>query len=280
MGPGGELIACACDGLTTMAPDGTNVNSILPGDFRGSVDTPDVQCMPGSCLTLLRIQKQISTVDGASPGAFPATFKFDGALTGEISFLGALDAPSALQARVAAGAVTVLELPAAEWALSEVTCDRPVTVDLAAGTARLTILEASITTCTFTNRPSIGDDVDRDGVLDASDNCPNDFNPDQFDLDADEVGDACDSDIDGDEIANGSDNCPAVPNSGQEDLDDDGIGPPAIQMKRSGSAFAMTTPWARAPGPVIPSCTIEPHSTGATTVRRRRSSAPRPATGQ
>jgi len=36
-----------------------------------------------------------------------------------------------------------------------------------------------------------GDDLDGDGVPDASDNCPLDFNPDQLDLDGDGIGDAC-----------------------------------------------------------------------------------------
>jgi hypothetical protein len=44
-------------------------------------------------------------------------------------------------------------------------------------------------------------DSDGDGVPDASDNCPNDANPDQLDTDGDGVGDACDCDSDGDGIS-------------------------------------------------------------------------------
>ncbi|MBI4707275.1 MAG: peptidoglycan DD-metalloendopeptidase family protein [Candidatus Omnitrophica bacterium] len=44
-------------------------------------------------------------------------------------------------------------------------------------------------------------DTDSDGISDCNDNCPNVSNPDQFDIDGDEVGDACDActdiDIDG-----------------------------------------------------------------------------------
>ena len=54
-------------------------------------------------------------------------------------------------------------------------------------------------------------DTDGDGVVDADDNCPWVYNPDQADADADHVGDACD-------------NCPAVPNPYQEDADNDGFG--------------------------------------------------------
>jgi len=54
-------------------------------------------------------------------------------------------------------------------------------------------------------------DVDRDGVPDPMDNCPNDYNPLQRDVDRDGIGDWCD-------------NCLIESNSGQEDSDHDGIG--------------------------------------------------------
>ncbi|MCB9684353.1 MAG: thrombospondin type 3 repeat-containing protein [Alphaproteobacteria bacterium] len=73
------------------------------------------------------------------------------------------------------------------------------------------------------------------------DNCPVDFNPDQFDLDCDEVGDLCDNCLytfnrgqenfcpfnglpDGDCIGNACDNCPCTPNPDQSDLDHDSFG--------------------------------------------------------
>lgn len=67
-------------------------------------------------------------------------------------------------------------------------------------------------------------DSDSDGIPDASDNCPQQPNPDQVDLDADGQGDACDSDLDGDGIDNAVDNCPAVANALQDDRDGDGSG--------------------------------------------------------
>jgi hypothetical protein len=41
-------------------------------------------------------------------------------------------------------------------------------------------------------------DNDNDGVLNVDDNCPNYYNPNQNNLDGDELGDGCDSDADGD----------------------------------------------------------------------------------
>jgi hypothetical protein len=53
--------------------------------------------------------------------------------------------------------------------------------------------------------------LDGDGVLFASDNCPFDYNPTQLDSDGDGLGDACD-------------NCPQVSNADQKDSDGDHVG--------------------------------------------------------
>ncbi len=66
-------------------------------------------------------------------------------------------------------------------------------------------------------------DQDDDGVTTDIDNCPEYANPDQVDLNENNIGDACE-DFDGDRIVNAIDNCTDRPNSNQRDSDADGIG--------------------------------------------------------
>ena len=67
-------------------------------------------------------------------------------------------------------------------------------------------------------------DGDGDGVPDDEDGCPGVSDPDQLDLDQDDLGDACDDDVDGDGLVNGIDNCRRAYNPMQEDPDGDGLG--------------------------------------------------------
>jgi Zn-dependent metalloprotease len=82
-------------------------------------------------------------------------------------------------------------------------------------------------------------DDDNDTIIDAIDNCPLKFNPNQKDTDGDGLGDACDPDDDNDGVPDSDgvpkppcglgypdcfDNCPTVPNPNQQDHDHNGSG--------------------------------------------------------
>lgn len=85
---------------------------------------------------------------------------------------------------------------------------------------------------------SAADDVDGDGILDATDVCTYFYDPEQLDIDADGLGDVCDAcplnpgvacspgadDYDGDGVANTDDNCELLGNVAQTDGDSDGLG--------------------------------------------------------
>jgi Thrombospondin type 3 repeat/Calcineurin-like phosphoesterase len=90
-----------------------------------------------------------------------------------------------------------------------------------------------------------GADRDADGILDASDNCPDVYNPGQRDDDRDGVGNKCDTgsnpptDTDNDTVPDSSDNCPNVANADQVDTDNDGIGDACDTPTPTGSAVLV-----------------------------------------
>lgn len=68
------------------------------------------------------------------------------------------------------------------------------------------------------------EDTDGDSIPNNQDNCPLAYNPDQNDLDDDNMGDQCDPDIEGDGIDNYQDNCPLDSNFNQSNIDGDLLG--------------------------------------------------------
>jgi hypothetical protein len=73
------------------------------------------------------------------------------------------------------------------------------------------------------NHEYVSGDSDKDGVVDAQDNCPRTENIDQEDKNKNGIGDACE-DFDRDGYIGAQDNCPDIPNRNQKDTDGDGIG--------------------------------------------------------
>jgi hypothetical protein len=70
-------------------------------------------------------------------------------------------------------------------------------------------------------------ETDNDQVPNDSDNCPDDYNPIQYDCDNDGIGDVCDPstvDTDNDDVSDACDNCPIDSNYSQEDCDGNGVG--------------------------------------------------------
>lgn len=95
----------------------------------------------------------------------------------------------------------------------------------------------------FFFRPTVPNDPDGDGIVNAEDNCPSVPNPNQINTDlANDGGDACDEDDDNDTICDknwnvegvcttgpaGRDNCRLKPNYDQADSDNDGCGDACI----------------------------------------------------
>ncbi len=84
-------------------------------------------------------------------------------------------------------------------------------------------------------------DLDNDGVLDESDNCPNIANQDQLNSDDDEFGDTCDLDDDNDSIPDEIDNCTFVANPDQKDVDSDNIGDICDNCQVTGNTDQINT---------------------------------------
>ncbi len=86
------------------------------------------------------------------------------------------------------------------------------------------------------------EDSDGDSILDVSDNCPTDYNPNQLNFDNDQFGDVCDTDDDNDLVLDGPDCLPLDSDkwqllNGALDQDNDGIGAGAFIEICSGASI-------------------------------------------
>lgn len=84
-------------------------------------------------------------------------------------------------------------------------------------------------------------DFDKDGVLNASDNCPVTSNANQSDIDHDGIGDVCDSDADGDGLANEVETAVGT-NPLAADTDGDGVKDNADQCPKVSAPTANGCP--------------------------------------
>lgn len=82
-------------------------------------------------------------------------------------------------------------------------------------------------------------DTDKDGTPDTKDNCVSVRNPNQADVNSNEVGDDCE-DFDLDRVINSKDNCPGVANTNQRDMDGDKVGDACDKQE---SRFTESHPW-------------------------------------
>jgi hypothetical protein len=109
-----------------------------------------------------------------------------------------------------------------------------------------------------------------DGFIDAEDNCPAVYNPDQADGNGDGVGDACE-DFDADGIVNAWDNCPTTTNSRQVDANGNGVGD-VCDGSQSTPCFlkpdSLGGPVSSGPGALLG--VLLAGSVGALVIRRRR----------
>lgn len=146
----------------------------------------------GSCAGIASLQRTLSGHDAFLPGS-ASEFSGD-------------------QGNLALTALPFYDSAGHEWAIAQDGTDWAVDdADVPSDTLHRVWVRSSL-------------DLDKDGVPNASDNCPYLANVDQLDTDGAEGGDVCDSDDDNDGALDIADNCPLHDNVSQANSDSDGLG--------------------------------------------------------
>lgn len=171
--------------LWSVDPSGTRLPRLLVDDGY----EPDVQCAPGSCLTIVRV---------VANGTAGSTYTFTGDVRGTTSPVDPLGNGGVLSRRVSPGVRSVASVTPAGQSVASITCNAPFNANPAAGTVQVQADEGSVATCTYTFTGARAD-TDGDGVADADDACPTQFGP---------VSSAGCPDADGDGVRDSLDRCP------------------------------------------------------------------------
>lgn len=173
-------------GLWSLDPAGDRVpRRLLVGGFE-----PDVQCKPGSCLTILRVV--------AASGSIDETYTFSGDISGTTSPVDAFGTGGVLTQRVTPGIKTVNSTTPAGETVDAITCTAAYTPDVAAGSVQVSVPDGEFVTCTF-SFSGVRDDDDGDGISNADDACPQTYGV--------ASANGC-PDADGDSVADAEDQCP------------------------------------------------------------------------
>jgi len=177
-----------CDATENLNPTGTNVLSVATntGGLKGETDADTINCpASGNCPTPLCSD----TLDNDSD-----------------TFIDALDAGCSVPEYTALDYAVVAATPPADPGIAPRTCSDWSYYDSNAAPPSNGIAPEvnqdrdALTNAADPNCGLLAGDTDQDGKVNASDNCPNDWNPTQLDTDGDTVGDACDTDDDADNI--------------------------------------------------------------------------------
>ncbi|MFQ5718965.1 MAG: thrombospondin type 3 repeat-containing protein, partial [Acidobacteriota bacterium] len=193
--------------------------------------------------------------DGAPVGlvgyqlyAYPGAGPTDGALSGGARLVQEMDISS-----------TRAEIPLTHPALAGASRATFVLKMTYAGNLTSLYFSANSESVTLDENPDDDEtrDGDEDGVVDAEDNCPEQFNADQSDLDGDGQGDACDPTPDGEDDREEADDA-GTEESGESGtgIDETGAGVETPARPSDGSAPGPSTP-VLAPVPAAPSASLD-----------------------